>query len=344
MIADWNLFFPSGTHVLALPTWKSPRIYLPAQGCFRRWRYSSFYPAFHPKAQLYRFLLRSRAAAKLVAVRTVRSSGWPLGDFVRDVLPQVTSVAVLVGTPSPVRRTTAQLRDEKDKVVGYLKYAENAAAREVLRKEHQILSGIPERVGPKPLKYGALGSGEALLITPISGKLLRTALPPAGGVVDLSVSLTVLPPVPLEAHPWVRRIRERGGSEPDPWLEALASKNWPVTVQHGDFAPWNLLRRPDGTVAAIDWEYGTLESFPYLDLVYYILQTSALIYHWDPLRGAKYAVRYLTQQPQLALSDLEAHALVCLASYDAYWKLIEHAPIQDASLQIWRRAIWKSKV
>ena len=59
-------------------------------------------------------------------------------------------------------------------------------------------------------------------------------------------------------------------------------------------------------MGAIDWEYGTLEGFPHLDLAYYVLQTSDVIYRRAPLRAAEYAAKYLAQQPELGdLTDLE---------------------------------------
>lgn len=279
----------------------------------------------------------------LMTVRIVQPNGWALGEFCRDVLPQISSVVVLVGTPGPAQKITVQLRDGKGGILGYLKYAEKDAARKRLRQEHQILSSISGERGPEPLKYGPLSNGEALLTTLMAGKKLPANMPPANGLTDFLMSLAVLPPVPVEYHPWVQRIRERSEFEFDSWFETLTGKNWPVVVQHGDFAPWNLLRKPDGTIGAIDWEYGTLESFPYLDLAHYILQTSALIYRWAPSKAMEYAAGYLSLQPQLKLSRVEARSLACLAAYDAYQKSLEDGHASDASLQIWRRAAWESE-
>lgn len=343
MIADWNLFFPSGTRVLALPDWQRPRLYLPEQNFLQCWRESSFYPAYRSRARLYRFLLRIRATTGLVAVRTAQPSGWPLGEFCQEALPHISSAVVLVGTSGPAQKITVQLRDGKGRILGYLKYAEKEAARKRLRQEHQMLFNIPGARGPEPLKYGPLANGEALLTTSMSGRKLPANLPPASDLTGFLMSLAVLPPVPVEDHPWVLRIRERNKFEFDSWFETLAGKNWPVVVQHGDFAPWNLLRRPDGTIGAIDWEYGALESFPYLDLAYYVLQTSALIYRRAPSKAADHAAAYLSLQPQLALSRVEARSLTYLAAYDAYEKSLEDGHAPGDSLQTWRRAVWESK-
>jgi aminoglycoside phosphotransferase (APT) family kinase protein len=127
----------------------------------------------------------------------------------------------------------------------------------------------------------------------------------------------------------------------DTLFEPLADRSWPVSIQHGDCAPWNLLEAPDGRLRAVDWECGTLEGFPYLDVAYYILQTSALIRRRTPLEAARYAVCYLRGHPDFALSSAEAHAITRLAAYDAYWKYAEEGKPHNVGLQAWRRAIWE---
>jgi thiamine kinase-like enzyme len=43
----------------------------------------------------------------------------------------------------------------------------------------------------------------------------------------------------------------------------------PKVISHGDFAPWNLKIIDGGKIAAIDWEYACLESFPMLDIFHF---------------------------------------------------------------------------
>ena len=341
---DWEMFFPAGTRVIALPSWRNPRLYLPTQRIWQRWEQSSLYPASRSRARLYRLSLRARAAARITEARTARSSPWLLAEFTEGMLSEVASVVVLTGTPSTAQHFTVQLWDEKGRVLGYLKYGESDAARMRLRREWFMIENIPPGVGPEALKYGDLGNGEALLKNALPGKPLPTSLPPPEALIDLLDSFVTLPAVSTDAHPWVRRIRQRGAPEVDAWLEPLAARKWPVAVQHGDFAPWNLLRAPDGRVMAVDWEYGALNGLPLLDLAYYLLQTLALIHREDPLAAARYTAAYLSGQPSLSLTDAEARALIRLAVYDAYLKSLEDGQPPDSRLQEWRRAIWKNGV
>jgi hypothetical protein len=338
---DWTLFFPPGARVLALPSWQNPRLFLPTKSFFQRWEDSAFYPAFRFLARLYRLSLRARATVGLEEVREVQSSGWPLGEFVRNVFPQVGSAVILVGTPGPTQKITVRVLGRRGEVLGYLKYAEKEAARQRLGRERRILCDLPGKVGPTVLKFGTFGGGEALLTSALVGTRVPATLPPSEGSRNLLTFLATSPLVPLEAHPWVRHVWGQVGPELDGWLEILADKRWPVAIQHGDFAPWNLLRRPDGTLGAIDWEYGTLKGFPHLDLAYYILQVSALIYRHAPSKAADYAATYLSQQRHLALSRVEAQMLTRLAAYDAYLKSREDGQPEDAVLQTWRRAVWE---
>ena len=48
-------------------------------------------------------------------------------------------------------------------------------------------------------------------------------------------------------------------------------------IRHGDFARWNLLRNADGSITALDWEWGHPAAMPGLDLVHYFLQDQRLV-------------------------------------------------------------------
>jgi len=123
-------------------------------------------------------------------------------------------------------------------------------------------------------------------------------------------------------------------------LAALAGPSWPVVVQHGDVAPWNIMQDSGGDVRALDWEYGSLPGFPHLDLAFYILQTAALMHRWPPEKARDYAVARLTRAPWPALEPAEALAVVRLAALDTYWKQMEDGQRRGAPLQAWRRRVW----
>ena len=45
----------------------------------------------------------------------------------------------------------------------------------------------------------------------------------------------------------------------------------PIVVEHRDVAPWNLVRRRDGSLAAVDWESAEIDGWPGLDLAYLLV-------------------------------------------------------------------------
>jgi len=272
--------------------------------------------------------------------RITSSSNWIVEDFVRDHLPDLHSVTVLLGTPGPAPKTTIQCWNTRDQVIGYLKYATTKVARSRVSHEYTILRSLPGGIGPVPLKHGSFGLGEALLITPVTGDPVSASLPPNPGLYAFTQSLySNHPLLPIHDHPWTEHhiLPEKLETA----CERLAGRVWPVVIQHGDLAPWNLRKDPGGGIAAFDWEYGALQSLPLIDEVQYLLQVSALIYRWPPGRGKNVALDYLIHHPALKLSEPEAEAMVRLAAFDAFARLQEDGHPPDTYLQSWKRTIWE---
>lgn len=338
---DWDLFFPPETRVLALPNWRRPRLFMLARNRSQRWEDSALYPASRARAKAYRSWLKLKATVGLTRTRmTSGGNQWPLQEFTMGTLPTFAFATVLVGTPGPAQGLTVQLRDEEDRVLGYLKYVKKTAARKRLHQERSMLLNIPEGIGPELMKFGPLEGGEAILKSPLAGEPTPVTLPPPNGLFELLRSMVVVPPLTLEEHPWVERMQDHGA--PVAWFEILAGREWPVVIQHGDFVPWNLLIRPDGAFQAVDWEYGIMEGFPHLDLAHYLLQTSALIHRRSPAEALRYTVEYLSYHPEVALNRTESEAIACLAAYSAYRSLSEDGLLSEVGLQPWRRAVWES--
>lgn len=64
----------------------------------------------------------------------------------------------------------------------------------------------------------------------------------------------------------------------------------PVVCEHRDFAPWNVLRGPDGRLGALDWESSELKGIPALDLLYMLAYLE--FYLHDALRSGRCAESY----------------------------------------------------
>lgn len=339
---DLTFLFPPGTTILALPTWRQPRLLFPRAGAMQRWKESAFFPASRWQGRIYRFLLRCRAALGIAETRVSHVDTWEVGKFLSDVLPQAAYVTAVVGPPGPAQKVTLQLRDGKNQVVGYLKYAEKPAAIKRVLHEYHVLSSLFVKLGPKPLKCGPLMDGQALLLSPLNGKQLAAVLPPPDDLVSVLKNLVLSLPCLVEEHPWVKMLLARSQLNLNPWLEPLTKREWPVVLQHGDLAPWNVLKSPDGNLYLLDWEYSFLEGFPYLDLIYYILRVAALIYRWNPVKAFRYTNAYLSKIIPV-LNAGEIRALIRLAAYTTYLQAFENGHSAEAPLLRWYRKVWEAK-
>jgi hypothetical protein len=344
-LTNWEVFFPPGMRVVALPSWKRPRLLLPATSLVERASASGFYPAFRVSGRLYHCLLRVKALLA-VGVRSSAADTTPfLAEFVEDVFPKARVRAVQIGMKGFAQKCTLQLAGESGEVIGYVKCAESASplARQRLRNEFHLLSRLPFGVGPVPIKFGSVGPYDALLLSVVRGKPLRPIIPLPEHVRDFSASLLGADCCSFESHPWV----EAHVSQSDQMRrlsEALTGRKWPEAIQHGDFGPWNLIKSVESGLTAIDWEYGAQSGFPGLDLAQYVLQVTGLIRRWQPARARQYAISQLMSEKHLDLTRTEATALVRISAYQSYQNtaMEGHAPTDWA--QVWRRGVWEEAI
>jgi hypothetical protein len=101
---------------------------------------------------------------------------------------------------------------------------------------------------------------------------------------------------------------------------SLQRRGWtgsvPATRLHGDFAPWNLKLRSDGTLGAVDWEHSVPDDLPYLDLHQFRRQVMESL-------GRPCAVPWKAYTAQLRRRDSnltdEAAATALTAAAIKYW-------------------------
>lgn len=323
--------------VYVVPNSTKPRLLFPGQGIIQRWRYSGMFPAFRNSAKAYRWLIRVRAALKLIDQLPVISATDGLKNFVRDCIPEdVSSGVVLIGAPGPAQKLIVQLWGN-GRVLGYMKYGKTSTAKSRIEREHAVLSGLAPNLGPRPLKFAPFAGGVAMIMSPICGKQLP-ANPSSINTAKILLNLMVKNVRHLiHEHPWIKVIKERHSNTVTPWLDALSGETWPVVFHHGDFAPWNVFQDKSGILRAIDWEYGTLEGFPYLDQAFFVLQVGRLINRWSPERAKDYAVSVLERE----LTRPQAETLIRLVALDTYNKILEDGHEPDSRVLRWWRIVWK---
>jgi len=302
----------------------------------RRWRASELYPAFTWPARLARLGVRSAAAARATPVRSAPAGGEPLLERARQIWPGAASFAILIGTPGPAQKWTAEVRDEDGEVLGYIKGGILDAAVQRLKSEAALLPIIPASLAPRLLWSGPLAGGWAIATTAIEGTAPSPILDPPAGLVELCYGLAGPRSHAVADHPWAASFD--GPEAVAALLDDLADREWPEVIQHGDCAPWNLRRSAAGSLATFDWELGCASALPGLDEVYYVLQVGFLIYGLSPRAAASSAQGVLFQRGYTAC---QAQALIRITAYDA-WQKAESIG-ETGPLQAWRRKIWEDQ-
>lgn len=79
-------------------------------------------------------------------------------------------------------------------------------------------------------------------------------------------------------------------------LKLLSIERLRPVVCHGDFARWNLLRKKDGGLVVLDWEWGHQDGLPGIDLVHYFLQDARLVKRLSPIHAIQ-ATREALRMP-----------------------------------------------
>ena len=340
--SGWDLLFPHDRRVLALPSWTQPRLLVPVNARSDAWAASAFYPAYRWTGRLLRAALRVRALSSMGATLVSHGHEDVLRAFLGDVLPEAQVRAVQVGMPGGAQKLTAQLVDASGRVVGFLKCGARPLSRRRLQIEYDILARLPEGAGPRALKFGPMGTFDALLLAPVEGRHVRSSLPTPPALTPFLAALHSPRVVALNDHPWFTRL----GSDRDEvatHLDVLSKRSWPIVVQHGDLAPWNMLRLHDGRLVAIDWEYGRVDGLPGLDLAQFVLQVAMLIERCAPASGLLRAAALLERDRSLELTREESLALVALAAFEAHRNAAEEGLPFDDPRQRWRRAVWQHR-
>ena len=331
-MSELTRFFKPGAKVTALPSWSSPRLLMSSTSPLARWRQSEFYPAFKPAAKVLKQALKLKA---LTGLGEREVEGGP-----RLPVPfEPSAVTVLAGTQGPAQKLTAQLW-KNGRVGAYLKFASLPAAKHSLEREREMLSALPPGLGPELLSFGTFADGLALVTEPVAGAQLAATLPVPDSVALFLDALEQRQERPAEGFAITKGLLAREPRLVEPWLKVLGGKVWPVCYHHGDFTPWNVLA--SGTeLRAIDWEYGSLEAPPHLDLAFYVLQVSALIYKTAPTEALDKAAATL-KHFRPALSRAEAEVFVKLSAFYAYVQAETDGHPADTFLQQWRVGVYKN--
>lgn len=212
------------------------------------------------------------------------------------------TMALSLGTPSPFRKITGLVMTKDGTALAYVKLGETALAIERIKYEAKMLSSLNlenrnvkvKIATPECLYEGVAGNAYALIQrpAPFDGKnggrsfnadylsVLQT-LSANATTIKLSESRFYNELYKkLNFYCYQKDLLERG-------MEYIANNASneviPVSLAHGDFAPWNMVWNKNNTeVFLYDWEAASTEAPTGLDLVHFSFQTGFLL---KKLRG-----------------------------------------------------------
>ena len=279
-------------------------------------------------------------------------------------------LAFYLGVPAPHRKVTAQVLTPDGKTLAYAKIATSQLAQAALKTERRALLRLSQSAGLKGTVPEVLGSlewhrGTILLITMgpprpgprrLSSAHLRfcTQLfqsfrghqtfvesPMWSSMSEIWLHLQRSSPetLPADLGPALERLHEE-----------LGPVNMPLSLAHGDFAPWNT-RLGERSLFVLDWERASEGMTPLYDAFNFQALQSALLGRRKGIRDRLFLLRlldaiwpegrkhlpilYLAYLTHVSLLYSEAQSLVPGVGEKKVWhwfaKQIESALHEDAS-------------
>lgn len=264
------------------PRWIVPNQPARTRNAFREWRpYSKIGMAAWMGTRLAAKLgiLKYLPGAKQIRINPGTIKCPPAPQTPSDFLLPV----ILIGNPSPQRKVIVMIVNSRGDVVAVEKHPLVEGAREAIHHDAEMLKWLQGGGGaPRLLSYSCETGSSAQEY--LGGKMGSRACKP--GYVQLLVDLTrtgkrLIVREKLASLAALLRQRAEYTQSPhilDGLLQEITSADdsVPVTIVHGDFAPWNLRDKDDGHCGLLDWESGETEGLPLQDLCHYFFMQTLL--------------------------------------------------------------------
>jgi hypothetical protein len=278
--------FLSGSHYIVLPNKYRARVYL-ALGNKESTRLAfDLYNPFSKKAKAFKFLTRflclyANPLAKLV-LPSIRSKKSTFIEFLENRLNTKLTTAVYLATEKD--KVVIQLQN-KNGVFGYLKFPMSPLGEKRLLKEQAAI-----RILSKQKLVPALLFDDTYLETPFIALQNLEGTIGKVGEWEYRHILNALKKdkyFPLREHPRIQNLKNElrenkltGLGKLLNNVVAASDREYLEVFEHGDFAPWNLIKTQNGIVP-FDFEYFEEQGLEFLDEIKFHFQIAHL------LRGKK---------------------------------------------------------
>lgn len=191
----------------------------------------------------------------------------------------VPQFGVLAGNPAnDTQRFIILLFDINQRPVAVVKAGSSPAARNLLEKERKFLSSVPAGIPGIP---SLRSSFENTQVKAFTLDYFAGVSPPYNDEARLHglLSSWLFPNTEIsiyETAAW-QQLESSSSISQQSIFRPVRDRKVRATIQHGDFAPWNIKASPDGRWTALDWERGDLKGVPGWDWFHYVIQTAILV-------------------------------------------------------------------
>jgi hypothetical protein len=264
-------------------------------------------------------------------------------------------LAFYLGVPAPHRKVTAQVLTPEGKTLAYAKIATSPLAQAALKTERRALLRLSESAGLQGAVPKVLGSldwhgGTILLITMgpprpgprgLSSVHLRFCTqvfqsfrvqetfvesPMWSGMSEIWLRLHHSSPETLPANvgPALERLHEE-----------LGPVSMPLSLAHGDFAPWNTRLGPR-SLFVLDWERASEGMSPLYDAFNFQALQAALLGRRRGLRDRRFLLRLL----DALWPEGHKHLPILYLAYLAHVTLL-YSEAQSLAPGVGEKGVWR---
>ena len=274
--------FLSKNSYTMLPSTKNPRVVLLVDNASLAQQSFKLYNPFSLKAKIFKKVIQFKAVYlnqffKLFFAQKKDKSQFV--SFLEKELQQKILVSLYSATNK--NKVVLQLQTESAKIIGYLKYPMNNLGVKYIKNEIKAINILSK----KELVSSYLLSREYkkkpfLLLPEVEGEITK---------IDQNILTSILlrfereMEYSLSTHPRIENLKkiliEQNLNSYIPLVEKLvfySTKKYKLVYEHGDFAPWNIIKQKD-TYTPFDFEYFIEDGLEHFDLLKYYYQVAKLL-------------------------------------------------------------------
>ncbi|HEX4125753.1 MAG TPA: phosphotransferase, partial [Tepidisphaeraceae bacterium] len=261
----------------------------------------------------------------------------PLEQMIAQLFPGTdVRLGLSAGAPEGARNRKASIAAiaADGRILAFGKLARSELAGRLLKQEAAILHRLEEptfgvsRPAPRVVYAGEFDGGYALLQTPLAGSAPGSRLSAAHrsylqslqtGRTARAVETDMVADLPQRISALASH-RDQLSAALGEVMPILRQVRVPVTIVHGDFAPWNV-RQHRRTIAAFDWEYGQLSGLPLIDEIHFRLQVGLMLDNWSAAQGAGWLGELAAEAP-LDMEPTQVRAIAVVYVLDQLARLL----------------------